>query len=72
VLAQAGVPERQIQEWCGHSSPAITRRYMHFAPASAADVDAINGAFGHVTNRVTNMRTASVPERSSPQVARAS
>lgn len=46
VLARAGVPERQIQEWCGHSSPAITRRYMHFAPASAADVEAVGAAFG--------------------------
>jgi integrase len=46
VLARAGVPERQIQERCGHSSPAITRRYMHFAPASAADVEAVAGAFG--------------------------
>ena len=45
TLARGGVPERKIQEWCGHSSPAVTRRYMHFAPASAADVEAVAGAF---------------------------
>jgi integrase len=41
-LARAGRPERQIQEWCGHASPAVTRRYLHFAPASATDLVAVD------------------------------
>ena len=47
ILAQRGVAERKIQTWCGHSSPEVTRLYMRsFAPAEAADVDAVNQAFG--------------------------
>jgi integrase len=47
ALARAGRPERQIQEWCGHRSPTITRRYMRsFAPEHVADIDAVNAAFG--------------------------
>jgi integrase len=71
VLARDGVNERHIQEWCGHSSPTVTRRYMHFAPAAAQDIDAVNRAFGRVTNRVTNLRAASVPAGTSEKVASA-
>jgi integrase len=71
VLARDGVNERQIQEWCGHSSPTVTRRYMHFAPASADDIAAVNRAFGRVTNRVTNLRSSGVPEVTSEKVATA-
>jgi hypothetical protein len=46
ALAKAGRPERQIQEWCGHSSPTVTRRYMRsFAPEEAADLEAVDAAF---------------------------
>jgi integrase len=46
ALAKAGRPERQIQEWCGHSSPAVTRRYMRsFAPEEAGDLEAVDAAF---------------------------
>jgi integrase len=46
ALAKAGRPERQIQEWCGHSSPSVTRRYMRsFAPEQAADLAAVDAAF---------------------------
>lgn len=46
ALAKAGRPERQIQEWCGHSSPTVTRRYMRsFAPEQAGDLDAVDAAF---------------------------
>ncbi len=69
VLARDGVAERRIQEWCGHSSPAITRKYMHFAPASAADVEAVAGAFGRVANRVTNLRATAGSHSTSQPVA---
>lgn len=46
ALALAGRPERQIQEWCGHSSPSMTRRYMRsFAPEERADLEAVDAAF---------------------------
>ncbi len=46
ALAKAGRPERQIQEWCGHSSPLVTRRYMRsFAPEQADDLLAVDAAF---------------------------
>jgi integrase len=46
ALAKAGRPERQIQEWCGHSSPSVTRKYMRsFAPEQAADLEAVDAAF---------------------------
>jgi integrase len=47
ALAKAGRPERQIQEWCGHSSPLGTRRYMRsFAPEDSEDLAAVEMAFG--------------------------
>ena len=45
ILAKANVPERKIQQWCGHVSPQVTRRYMHFAPPEAADLEAVADAF---------------------------
>jgi integrase len=45
-LARAGTPEARIQEWAGHASPQITRRYLHFSPASDADLAAVDAAFG--------------------------
>jgi integrase len=41
TLAKANVAERKIQQWCGHASPQVTRRYMHFAPAEAADLETV-------------------------------
>jgi integrase len=69
TLAQAGVPERQIMEWCGHASASMTRKYMHFAPASAADVAAVDAAFGGRSNRRSNLSPASMPEGRSAQTA---
>jgi integrase len=68
TLAQAGVEERKIQEWCGHATPAITRRYMHFAPAAAADVAAVSGAFGQRTNDRTNLSEVGMPENTSTEL----
>jgi integrase len=49
ALAKAGRPERQIQEWCGHSSPTVTRRYMRsFAREEPHDLEAVDAAFGAV------------------------
>lgn len=36
-LAQAGVSLPTIGEFLGHSSPAVTRRYAHFAPSHLTD-----------------------------------
>jgi len=33
-LVSAGVPLRQVQEWLGHSTIAMTMRYAHLAPGS--------------------------------------
>lgn len=53
ALAKAGRPERQIQEWCGHSSPSVTRKYMRsFAPEQAADLEAVDAAFRVVNDAV--------------------
>jgi integrase len=57
ALAKAGRPERQIQEWCGHSSPSVTRKYMRsFAPEQAADLEAVDAAF-HVANGAVDLAT---------------
>jgi integrase len=61
ALAKAGRPERQIQEWCGHSSPSVTRKYMRsFAPEQAADLEAVDAAF-----RVAVTSTAGASETTS-------
>jgi integrase len=59
ALAKAGRPERQIQEWCGHSSPSVTRKYTRsFAPEQAADLEAVDAAF-RVANGVVDLAPAS-------------
>lgn len=45
LLAMGGVPAFDIQAWMGHSSPATTARYMHFA-ARADDAQRITTALG--------------------------
>jgi len=43
-LVMAGVPLRQVQELCGHSTIEVTERYAHLAPGSAVRaVDALIG-----------------------------
>jgi hypothetical protein len=36
-LAMANVPVRQIQHWMGHSTIAVTMRYMHLAPGGGRE-----------------------------------
>jgi integrase len=40
-LAAAGVPVLQIREWMGHSTIAMTMRYMHLAPGGGKDLISI-------------------------------
>jgi site-specific recombinase XerD len=37
-LTSAGVPLRQVQDYLGHSTIAMTMRYAHLAPGDGADV----------------------------------
>jgi integrase len=37
-LVIAGVPLRQVQEWLGHSTIAMTMRYSHLAPGSGQEM----------------------------------
>ena len=41
-LASAGVPLRQIQEWMGHSTIAMTERYSHMAPGGDGMIHALD------------------------------
>jgi integrase len=68
ALAAAGYTQRQVMELCGHSSPAVTAKYMHRSPVRAEDAARLDRAFGHVANRVANVSTLDVPERGSAQV----
>jgi hypothetical protein len=44
---------------------------MHRAPVRAEDAARLDAAFGHVANRVANVRAVDVPERTSAQVSTA-
>jgi site-specific recombinase XerD len=37
-LVMAGVPLRQVQDWLGHSTIAMTMRYAHLAPGNGASL----------------------------------
>jgi integrase len=37
-LVMAGVPLRQVQDWMGHSTIAMTMRYSHLVPGQGADL----------------------------------
>ena len=42
--ASRGVDQRMLQEWCGHMSPEMSRRYAHLWPSSQQE--AIKSVFG--------------------------
>jgi integrase len=44
ALAAKGVDQRMIDEWCGHSTEAMRRRYRHLHPTMQAD--AMRSVFG--------------------------
>jgi len=44
ACASRGVDLRMLQEWCGHMSPEMQRRYMHLYPSVQAD--AMKSVFG--------------------------
>ena len=44
ACASKGVDLRMLQEWCGHMSPEIQRRYLHLYPDVQAE--ALKGVFG--------------------------
>lgn len=44
TLATRGVDQRLIDEWCGHSTEAMRRRYRHLHPGMQSE--AIKGVFG--------------------------
>jgi integrase len=44
ACASKGVDLRMLQEWCGHMSPEMQRRYMHLYPSVQAD--AMKSVFG--------------------------
>ena len=44
ACASRGVDLRMLQEWCGHMSPEMQRRYMHLYPSVQAE--AIRSVFG--------------------------
>jgi site-specific recombinase XerD len=44
ACATKGVDLRMLQEWCGHMSPEMQRRYMHLYPSVQAD--AMKSVFG--------------------------
>jgi integrase len=71
ALAAAGYTQREVMELCGHSSPAVTAKYMHRAPVRAEDAARPDAAFGHVANHVANVSTLDVSERTSAQAATA-
>lgn len=41
-LVSAGVPLRQVQEWLGHSTIAMTERYSHLAPGGGGAIRALD------------------------------
>ena len=44
ACASRGVDQRMLQEWCGHMSPEMSRRYAHLWPSSQQE--AIKTVFG--------------------------
>jgi integrase len=44
ACASKGVDLRMLQEWCGHMSPEMQRRYLHLYPSVQAD--ALKSVFG--------------------------
>jgi len=44
ACASRGVDQRMLQEWCGHMSPEMSRRYAHLWPSSQQE--AIKSVFG--------------------------
>lgn len=44
ACASKGLDLRMLQEWCGHMSPEIQRRYLHLYPSVQAD--ALRSVFG--------------------------
>jgi integrase len=44
ACASCGVDQRMLQEWCGHMSPEMSRRYAHLWPSSQQE--AIKTVFG--------------------------
>ena len=47
-LVIAGVPLRQVQDWLGHSTIAMTMRYSHLAPGSGKElIGALEGTAWH-------------------------
>ena len=44
ACASCGVDQRMLQEWCGHMSPEMSRRYAHLWPSSQQE--AIKSVFG--------------------------
>jgi integrase len=44
AMASKGIDQRLIDEWCGHSTEAMRRRYRHLHPTMQAD--AIKSVFG--------------------------
>ena len=44
ACASKGLDLRMLQEWCGHMSPEIQRRYLHLYPSVQAD--ALKSVFG--------------------------
>ena len=44
ACASRGVDQRMLQEWCGHMSPEMSRRYAHLWPSSQQE--ALKSVFG--------------------------
>ena len=44
ACASRGVDLRMLQEWCGHMSPEMQRRYLHLYPSVQAE--AMKSVFG--------------------------
>ena len=55
-LVQAGVPDREIQRYLGHSSLSMVARYAHLAPlrADTSSLEVLAAGYGHPQNSSGN------------------
>ena len=75
-LIQAGVPIAEVQQYLGHQSDHMTRRYAHLAPAAKERKNALEVlvSVGHCANIAQDgcAETAAAVNYSAPTSARSS